>query len=555
MHLRLCLVLVISLGTAFAFASKTAAVDTAKPNPPKYVGSEACAGCHKEISQSFRQTGMGRSMSSAASSVADLHLKASGPISNGPPNRIFESFARDGILFQTESGEQAGKFVFRSTYRMDYAIGSGEHGLSFLSLRGRHLFQAPLSWYASTNAWDLSPGYDRIDFGLSRPIPTGCIACHSARPQPVPDRGGLFEDPPFLELPIGCENCHGPGEAHVSHPTSQTIVNPARLKPRLADNVCMFCHENGDSRILLPGKAYSDFRPGTYLGDTVAIFKMRTTKGDTDVLEHNDAMEHSRCFRASQGKLSCITCHDPHRRIDRSQAAAFYREKCFTCHNDSSCKLPLASRQPNDDCAGCHMPKRPSGQIAHTALTNHRIPAQPGGQPSPSEFGDELDWVNPPPGEKAPNPVSLLRAYAEVSGLQPAFRTRYLALLDELGRTMPNDALIQSSLGQKLLFESRSDASAEAALAHYQRALELGSQTAEVHIEMADALSRLNRFDESVAQLRIALDIKPYDRSIRRALAVRLLAMGKNTEAVEVIRQQLELFPEDDMMRDLLAKQ
>ncbi len=544
MHLRLCLVSLISLDVSVALAADTS----------KYAGSEACAGCHKEITQSFRQTGMGRSLSAAVSSpAANLRIPASGRVANGPPNRVFESFARDGILFQSESGEQAGKVVFRATYRMDYTIGSGDHGLSFLTLRGRHLFQAPLSWYSSTNAWDLSPGYDRVDFGFSRPIPTGCIACHSARPQPIADRGGLFADPPFLELPIGCENCHGPGEAHASQPTRQNIVNPARLKPRLADNVCMFCHENGDSRILLPGKAYGDFRPGAYLGETIAVFKIRATKGDADVLEHNDAMEQSRCFRASQGKLSCITCHDPHRRIDRTQSAAYYREKCFTCHTDASCKLPLASRQPANDCAGCHMPKRPIGQIAHTALTNHRIPARPG-VAAPPEFGDELDWIDPPPGAKTPNPVALLRAYAEASGAQPAFRARYLALLEELGRTMPNDPLIQASLGQRLLMESRSDASTEAALDHYRRALELGAQTAEVHMEMADALSRLNRFDESVAQLRIALDIKPYDRSIRRALAIRLLAMGKNAEALEAIRQQLELFPEDDMMRDLLAK-
>jgi hypothetical protein len=545
MPFRLLLASAISLCSSVALTA-----DSAPANQAKYVGSEACAGCHKDITQSYRQTGMGRSMAPAV----NLHLPDSGKITNGPQKRVFESYSKDGFLFQTESGEQDGKVAFRSTYHMDWAIGSGDHGLSFLSRRGQHIFQAPLSWYSSTNAWDLSPGYDRVDFGLSRPIATGCIACHSARPQPIADRGGMFGDPPFLELPIGCENCHGPGEAHAKNPTRQTIVNPARLTARLADNVCMYCHENGDSRILLPGKAYSDFRPGTWLGDTVAIFKIRVTGGDTDVLEHNDAMSQSRCFTASQGKLSCITCHDPHQRIDAPKSVAFYREKCFSCHTDKSCTLPLVRRQANDDCAGCHMPKRPIGQIAHTALTNHRIPKVPAAQPPPIVFGNELDWINPPPGQRLPNQIALLRAYAEVTGAQPAFREKYITLLAQLGQNMPNDPLVQSSLGQKLLVESRTDASADEALAHYKRALELGSQTAEVHIEMADAFSRLNRFDESVAQLKIALDMKPYDRSIRRGLAVRLLAMGKNAEALEVIRQQLELFPEDDMMRDLLSK-
>ena len=173
------------------------------------------------------------------------------------------------------------------------------------------MFQAPLSLYSRTGDWDLSPGYEHADYGFNRPIHAACLICHSGQPRPVADRNGAYHDPPFRELAIGCENCHGPGALHVKERAQggarnpdTSIVNPARLGARLAENICMNCHQTGDARVLQPGKDYSDFRPGTWLSDTLAIFKVRTAAADTDLLEHHSAMKDSRCFIASRGRLS-----------------------------------------------------------------------------------------------------------------------------------------------------------------------------------------------------------------------------------------------------------
>src|SRR5205085_11594776 len=77
----------------------------------------------------------------------------------------------------------------------------------------------------------------------------------------------------------------------------------------------MNCHQGGDARVLQPGKSYLDFRPGQWLIETVAIFKIPPQPGeqkDSDLLEHDSAMKISHCFRESRAKLSCLTCHDPH---------------------------------------------------------------------------------------------------------------------------------------------------------------------------------------------------------------------------------------------------
>src|SRR5258708_26697704 len=44
---------------------------------------------------------------------------------------------------------------------LDYYIGSGVAGRSFLYARDGFLFEAPITWYTQTGKWDVSPGYER----------------------------------------------------------------------------------------------------------------------------------------------------------------------------------------------------------------------------------------------------------------------------------------------------------------------------------------------------------------------------------------------------------
>ena len=104
-----------------------------------------------------------------------------------------------------------------------------------------------MSFYTKPGTWGPSPGYEATDLGFNRPILSGCIFCHTGRANPIAGSNGQYGNPPFSELPIGCENCHGPGAAHVqamSHPSPATtrarkIINPSNLSPYLANNICM----------------------------------------------------------------------------------------------------------------------------------------------------------------------------------------------------------------------------------------------------------------------------------------------------------------------------
>src|SRR5437868_3894918 len=257
-----------------------ASITTTQPTSAgsSYVGSQACAQCHREIYETYSRTDMGRSMSQVNSSLLE-RIPTSATLVDQRLNRHFEIFVKDGSLYQSEyeTGPD-GRSNFRETHKVDWVIGAGANGFGAIVRRDNFLVEAPLSFYSKTNGWALSPGYEFADYAFSRPILPGCIGCHSGRPEVVFGGNGRFRDPPFSELAIGCENCHGPGESHVAEMQispeagSRSIVNPAKLSPWLADNVCMSCHQSGDARVPQTGKQYRDFRPGAALDDTLSLF-------------------------------------------------------------------------------------------------------------------------------------------------------------------------------------------------------------------------------------------------------------------------------------------
>jgi hypothetical protein len=366
--------------------------------------------------------------------VAEIALPATAKLNQPRNQRRFRVY-RDGIdLYQSEYALNGAEKIFEDVHKLEFAIGSGVNGYSFVVRRGNYLFEAPLSYYSKTQTWDLSPGYETDDLGFSRPVTAGCLACHSGRSQPVPDRDGLYRDPPILELAIGCENCHGPGSSHIALAgKGGAIVNPAKLAPRLAEEICIMCHQGGDARVPQPGKNVSDFRPGMWSNQVLAIFKVSQAEGD--LLEHHAAMQSSRCFRASGGRLGCMTCHDPHFEPAKAEAGAYYRAKCLSCHTDPSCRLPRATRTERaaNNCVACHMPKRDLKLVSHSALTDHRIMSKPRTASAPQSA--DLIHLNAPPGGSALPALTRLRVYGQLAAKRPDFEPRYLTALDELSRT------------------------------------------------------------------------------------------------------------------------
>jgi hypothetical protein len=537
-----------------------------------YVGSKVCAQCHAPIASKYSRTDMGRSMSEITASLLEK-IPNSVSVADDRIQKHFDLYAEGGKLFQSEYAKGAdGKEAFRETHEVDWIIGSGANGFGALLKRGDFLFEAPLSFYSKTQSWALSPGYEFGDYGFNRPILPGCIACHSGQPRAVLSGSGRFLEPPFHELAIGCENCHGPGAAHVhemqegdsntgTSSTTHSIVNPAKLASWLADNICMSCHQIGDAMVLRPGKDYRDFKPGMALDDTLAILMVppRRDSAQTDLLEHYFSMILSKCYRGSGGRLSCITCHDPHGEPTKQEAPAQFRAKCLDCHNEKSCALPVAVRQrktPPDDCAGCHMPKREVQTIAHAVLTNHRIVAQ-AEEPYPdaafhmtSPQTPDLVHLTAIPGKhgEALSPLLLLQAYGQLMSPNPEYRGRYFALAKQLDSSNPNNVDVLEALAA-LALEQKDD---EKAMRYFDRAVKNGSTSSQTYEQLATLMVRTKRFPEAVKLLEPGIKLLPFDALLYRLLSVSYVSVDKNDEARRVLRQAVQTFPQDRALRQLL---
>jgi hypothetical protein len=532
-----------------------------------YVGSRTCAKCHPSIYESFSRTDMGRSMSEITLALLDK-MPTSASIFDPKLNRHFELYARDGKLYQSEYRTTTdGKDVFRDTRKLEWMIGSGANGSGAIVKQGEYLFEAPLSFYAKPHAWALSPGYEFGDYGFSRPILPGCIACHSGQPRPVLDGNGRFADPPFTELAIGCENCHGPGEAHVAAmqmgSALGSITNPAKLSPWLADNICMSCHQTGDARVLQAGKHYRDFLPGTELDNTLSIFLVPFSQESApkdDLLEHYLSMRLSKCYRSSNGKLACISCHDPHVQPSAAEAPAYFRQKCLACHTEKSCAVPLSLRQhkaPPDDCTGCHMPKRDVTVISHSVLTNHRIIAEaeepfPGAAfhmtvpQTPDLVHISADPVKP----SVPSPLTLLQAYSQIVLSHPEYRERYWAVARQLEGTQAENVFVLEALADEAVQKKATTD----AMRYLESAIRHGATSPADFEQLAILLTTANRRSDALQILQEGMQLIPHYAEFYRLSARLNFSENKSLEACEIVGLGLEKFPQDAAIRELSSK-
>lgn len=540
----------------------------------EYLGDEVCRKCHSSIYAQFKQTGMGRSVS--LPSAEDLHaLSKPVRLFNKKMNRTYSVYARDGKMIHEESESDAkGHVVFSETHEIAYAVGAGDVGKSYLVAKGDALFVSPVSYYARIAGWDLSPGYSQGAFrGFTRRVVDLCVDCHTGLPQFVAGSHNRFQQPPFRFLTVGCERCHGPGAIHARQHTEEavvegpidqgpidfSVVNPRKLRPEIRDDVCAQCHLAGDARVLQPGKNYLDFRPGTPLGDVVAIFSVpQTIKGNHFVaLDQFEQLKMSRCWSASNGRLGCISCHNPHLQLHGDQAADFFRDRCLKCHAADTCRAPQPQRQattPPDNCILCHMPKQPTENIGHSSITDHRILRTPSEIPAVLQGG-----ASPPPmdliydtkpsgsGETPAHLRNLALAYSQLAGRYPELGEKGLAILEQAAAGLPADAEIQAAYGLVLrVARPKEEQRAAQAL---QKAIDLGSQSAEVRTLLARLRMQQGQITAAMELYKESIRIEPYYTPPYLDLAQVYSMLKDQRSALEILDRVLQLDPGNDAVR------
>lgn len=345
-----------------------------------YVGSKSCASCHAAIYVRWQKTPM-------ANVVRDAHTH---------PDAILADFSHPPSFVNFTKAQIA--FVYGSIWKQNY-----------FTQAGNELVPLPAKWAIEQHKWMpylvkkgedwWAPYYPPHD----RDHPTGptCNGCHSVN--------FSIRTHTVTEWNVGCEDCHGPGSAHVKHPTRADIVNPGDLNFIAGNNVCMQCHMQGRSVPNPVGGQYYDWPTGFHaaigrigfrkaLGHLNDYWKLEPhVLGQTSFYYYADGTGHKNRMQGNdfvqslmyQHGVTCSDCHDPHGTPYPHLLRMPPNQMCLECHAPDSENGPYAptlvahthhaAGSPGSQCIACHMPSIETegvpGQFVHDHTFRFITPA------------------------------------------------------------------------------------------------------------------------------------------------------------------------------------
>jgi DmsE family decaheme c-type cytochrome len=194
-----------------------------------------------------------------------------------------------------------------------------------------------------------------------------CKGCH----EDIYNKG--FNNTPHWNLTKladkhGCEDCHGPGSAHVEGGGDKTkIINPKDLTPARSSERCLTCHEYGEE--------HSNFSRSVHLRNGVSCISCHSvhearvmpallTKPQPSLCygcHEGQRSEFAKPFRhrVNEGLLRCTDCHNVHGGFVTRQlrSTASQDAVCFKCHSDKAGPF-VFEHVPvkTEGCMSCHQP-------------------------------------------------------------------------------------------------------------------------------------------------------------------------------------------------------
>lgn len=568
---------------------------------PGFVDDAACASCHTAIADGYRAKGMARAFSRPRPDQ-DIEDFTAPPFVHAASGQVLQITRQgDRLVFRRWQVDAAGQRINVFEQTVDWILGSGDHARTYLyQTAAGEIYQLPLAWYSQTRSWGMAPGYDRPDHdGVVRRVRRECLFCHTAYPD-VPARADAYSAPQVVpaHLPegIGCQRCHGPGAEHiwlaaggigVRAEIRASIFNSGRLPAARRDEVCLGCHLQPS--VALPGvrrfgRGDFSFRPGEPLADYLVQVDVdeagRLPVERFEINHHPYRLRQSRCFQASGGALSCLTCHDPHRRVPEAERAAHYRAACLTCHRSDACSRPhageaAAAAVAPADCVSCHMAKHRTQDVVRVVMTDHLIRRRPGGpellaplaESEPALTGVHLLGAGAPAGPLG----EVYRAAAVVRAVRSPEAVAHLEKMLAVARPSEIEPwldLAQGELGQRRFADAERTLSTildrhpdhpqarewlalaragqgrlDEAILILQQLLAAGGERPEAEFNLGRLLLSRGRPAEAEGHLQRALAARPNLVAAWFQLGEVRAAIGRPTEAAACYRRALEIDP------------
>jgi predicted CXXCH cytochrome family protein len=313
-----------------------------------YIGSAACKGCHEEVFARWSKTRM-------ANVVRDPREHPDAIIPDiSKPNPVF-NFTKDDVAL-----------VYGSRWKQRYFKKIGDD-----------YFPLPVQWdvfhktwsrYFVPNTGDWWTAFYPPD-NFQRPTGPLCDGCHSVNYD--------IKAKTVTEWNVGCERCHGPGEAHAKKPVRDNILNPGRFDYVHASDTCVQCHSQGQPKIKPIEGKYYDWPVGYDVGKNLADYwKLEEHKlGETTFTHFPDGTAHKNRMQGNDfvqslmyaRGVTCVSCHDPHGNENVAMVRKPGNALCLDCHGPNAQAGPHApsveahthhqTGSAGNECIACHMPK------------------------------------------------------------------------------------------------------------------------------------------------------------------------------------------------------
>jgi DmsE family decaheme c-type cytochrome len=164
---------------------------------------------------------------------------------------------------------------------------------------------------------------------------------------------------------VGCEGCHGNGEAHAEEGDPELIRG---FDPEVdSSGTCQSCHAR---------KALYEWPASTHAAEDVGCLDchgVHTESAPLDTCQtcHGDVTTQFQMYSAHPirvGKMSCSSCHDPHVANEAMLVNNHLRtnDLCFECHQDKEGPYIFEHAPVQEDCSNCHVPH---GTVVNNLLT------------------------------------------------------------------------------------------------------------------------------------------------------------------------------------------
>ena len=366
-------VLYVGLGLAglapFAWATP--------PTDAPFVGSAACAECHAEAYDTWRESHHGWAWREP---TAENVLGDFDGATFEHQGRTSRFLTRDG-RYQVETADSAGRL---RTWDIAGTVGVEPLQQYLVELDDGRLQALDMAWDTEGRRWyHLYPEQDlRDDPGLHWSGPyknwnSRCVSCHVTDFKKAYDPQSNRYASTWTEKGVGCEACHGPGGEHVdwarTRPSAPTADEPSQ-DPRLAVRfdgsdrqaelqVCAGCHSRRESLGAdspPPGEPFADhFRltplrqdlyhaDGQIKGEVYVYGSFLQTKKHAAGVSCSDCHTPHGAELVLEGNAVCTQCHNPAGRNEfPSLPKAFYDTPAHHRHAQGSVGAA---------CVSCHMP-------------------------------------------------------------------------------------------------------------------------------------------------------------------------------------------------------